>query len=316
MQHVKHLLLLGMIGSVVFFFSGTFDKEYFNISFRRKTDHKSNSHDYVYPHLLFTSDEARKFENGYSSIKNKRYLQYVQQRWIFGPSQEKRSLDLDKINHDYSQKGQSQFVNALLQGKMNGFFIESGAANGEALSNSLFFEISLNWTGLLIEPNPRFFQEILSKNRKAYKTNTCINTQLVSEKREFVIDGWWGGIAGTLKNELNQNSPKIMVQCFPLVVLLMTLHITHVDYLSLDTEGAELEILKTIPLTKIHIKIIQVEYGKPRKTDSIKKLMLLQEFFSSTGLYEQVGILPMIGEHPDEIAQNGLDVFFRRKSAL
>jgi len=36
----------------------------------------------------------------------------------------------------------------------HGFFIEIGSYDGESLSNTLFFEMRRNWTGLLIEANP------------------------------------------------------------------------------------------------------------------------------------------------------------------
>ena len=47
----------------------------------------------------------------------------------------------------------------------NGFFIEAGAYDGEALSNTLFFELKQRWTGLLIEPNPDAFELLKKKVR-------------------------------------------------------------------------------------------------------------------------------------------------------
>jgi len=55
---------------------------------------------------------------------------------------------------DASQAGQAAFVDKLLSGRRRGFFVECGAADGEVFSNSLFFELERNWTGLLIEANP------------------------------------------------------------------------------------------------------------------------------------------------------------------
>ena len=40
------------------------------------------------------------------------------------------------------------FQNCILGQKRNGFFIESGAYTGEYLSNSLYFEIKRNYSGL------------------------------------------------------------------------------------------------------------------------------------------------------------------------
>ena len=45
--------------------------------------------------------------------------------------------------------------NLLFQGKIkNGFFIEAGAWDFTNTSNSLWYELKHNWTGLLIEPLP------------------------------------------------------------------------------------------------------------------------------------------------------------------
>jgi len=45
------------------------------------------------------------------------------------------------------------------------------------------------------------------------------------------------------------------VECFPLFSLLTALNVTEVDYLSLDVQGPELKILKTIPYEKVNIKV-------------------------------------------------------------
>ena len=45
----------------------------------------------------------------------------------------------------------------------DGFFIEAGAFDGETFSNTLFFELKKNWTGLLVEPNPDAFEILQMK---------------------------------------------------------------------------------------------------------------------------------------------------------
>ncbi len=50
------------------------------------------------------------------------------------------------------------------------------------------------------------------------------------------------------------------VQCFPLYSYLLALNRTHVDYLSLDVEGDELSVLRTIPFDKVTITVITVEF--------------------------------------------------------
>ena len=66
---------------------------------------------------------------------------------------------------DVSGQGQPQTINKEIFKDLikDGFYIEAGAFDGELRSNSLFFELEKGWNGLLVEPNPDAFQELLSK---------------------------------------------------------------------------------------------------------------------------------------------------------
>lgn len=52
-----------------------------------------------------------------------------------------------------------------------------------------------------------------------------------------------------------KKSSYVNVQCFPLYTYLLALNVTEIDYFSLDVEGSELNVLKTIPFDKINIKV-------------------------------------------------------------
>ena len=56
------------------------------------------------------------------------------------------------------------------------------------------------------------------------------------------------------------NNP-VWMQCFPLYSILLALNRTTVDFFSLDVEGDELSVLKTIPFHKVYIKMITVEFA-------------------------------------------------------
>jgi hypothetical protein len=51
-----------------------------------------------------------------------------------------------------------------------------------------------------------------------------------------------------------------MADCFPFYSIILALNRTRIDYFSLDVEGKELDILKTIPFDKLDIKVLTVEY--------------------------------------------------------
>ena len=53
----------------------------------------------------------------------------------------------------------------------------------------------------------------------------------------------------------------IMVQCFPLYTYLLALNMTHIDYLSIDVEGAEIEVLKNLPFQRLSIQVSLVFFS-------------------------------------------------------
>lgn len=56
-----------------------------------------------------------------------------------------------------------------------GFFVEVGAVDGDFMSQTLYLEKNLNWTGLLIEPDPRAFDKLKQIKRNAWLTSLCIS---------------------------------------------------------------------------------------------------------------------------------------------
>jgi hypothetical protein len=79
-----------------------------------------------------------------------------------------------------------------------------------------------------------------------------------------------------------ENIPSVgrPVACMPLMTLLKKLGITHIDFLSLDVEGAELEVLRTLDLSKVTIKAIVVEMDghDTDKDTSVSDLLLGRGF--------------------------------------
>lgn len=156
----------------------------------------------------------------------------------------------------------------------NGFFIECGANDGSFISPTIQLEKIYNWTGLLIEANPIPFAKLLQKKRNAYAVNAaaCItqNPQLVN----FYTNPEETGLSGL--NERTEKGVKIntTVQCIPLYTMIAALELKIVDYLSLDVEGLELDILKTLPFDKISFKIMTVEHWSvPGGADALKDFL-------------------------------------------
>ncbi|XP_042858653.1 protein Star-like [Penaeus japonicus] len=193
---------------------------------------------------------------------------YIKHHKIDPPAMGPRNLNKPDVE-DYSQYGQSMIFNKMLRNMANGFFIEVGAHDGESLSNSLFFEKQLNWTGLLIEANPNLYAILKAKGRKAYSINACLS--LVPRCTHVFFDVHQiNPFGGRISNEKTSTE----IECFPLHSMLLALERNIIDLFTLDIEGDELKVLKTIPWDKIQVRLLEVEVAHvPEGHQAVKDFM-------------------------------------------
>ncbi|CAL4126911.1 unnamed protein product [Meganyctiphanes norvegica] len=185
-------------------------------------------------------------------------VSYIRQLHILPPSDGNYNLHAPETS-DFSQNGQSRMVEKILNGKKRGFFVEAGAYNGEDLSNTLYLERQFDWGGLLVEPDPWNFWALRTRHRKAFHTQACLSPAPYPREVTFRQSDTMGHIAGAGEEEKGRGI-FTRVKCFPIFSLLLACNRTNIDLLSLDIEGAELQVLKTIPWDKVHISVIIVEY--------------------------------------------------------
>lgn len=55
--------------------------------------------------------------------------------------------------------------------------MEAGASDGVLLSNTVFIERFMNWTGILVEPEPEAFAGLVKTNRKSWKVPSCLSPE-------------------------------------------------------------------------------------------------------------------------------------------
>ena len=205
-------------------------------------------------------------------------IKILREYYISYPTELLRNITPYRLNqrHIYGQFRQGDVVDKYYSGsKYGGFFIEAGAYDGETLSNTLFLEVKRNWTGILVEPNPDNYDILQSLNRKASSIDTCLSRRREPEVVDFDAANIFGGIIVKGRPKPGESIPitdrdriqkivektrrTIKMQCFPLTSIVYALGNPKIDYLSLDIEGAELEVLKTIPFDKLNIQLMSLE---------------------------------------------------------
>ena len=182
-----------------------------------------------------------------------------------------------------SQDEEDKLLLKWFKNLCGGTYIEMGALNGQIFSNSHAFNFGLNWRGVLIEPSPFHFKALVhnrpnelaivhaaacDKPRKVHFVDGGLYHGAVSGIHEFAEESfrtkWWS-------QDLLAN--KTAIECLPLTQILQQ----HVgdrfffDFFSLDVEGGEFEVLKTLDFHKYKFGIILVESGGE---NAIKNLII------------------------------------------
>jgi len=173
-------------------------------------------------------------------------------------------LYVKKTNNFKSQIGQDVYVlNNIFGKKRNGFFIELGAADGITHSNTYAMEKDFSWNGICIEPNPKY-KSLLDKNRTCNKVYFPVYSSSNKMVNFSVVDyGQFSGISNHLGNIGNSKiEKKIKLKTKTLTQICDECNAPkYIDFLSLDTEGTELEVLKGFDFNKYTIGYICVEHN-------------------------------------------------------
>lgn len=167
-----------------------------------------------------------------------------------------------------SQVGQDRYMNdKFAKGAVNGVFVEVGAFDGYHLSNTYFFEKQLDWTGICVEAHPTHFAK-LKQNRDC----VCVHGAAFSKPGKLRLristeNKMLSGVTSHHNTHARMKGTISQVEV-PGVVLkkLFRDHdIKIVDYMSVDTEGSELEVLKGVDFSAVHINIINLEHNFDKK---------------------------------------------------
>lgn len=168
-----------------------------------------------------------------------------------------------------SQAGQDFWViGEAFNGKKHGFFLDVGAHDGINISNTHLLESKYAWNGICVEANPHTFLKLQS-NRGC----TCVNACLGSDEREvdFVLNDGLGGIADYQERSDSEKRPsRVIMTTKTLYSLLKEYEAPNtIDYLSIDIEGAEEEVLVDFPFDKYQFNTMTIE----RPSDRLRKIL-------------------------------------------
>jgi FkbM family methyltransferase len=168
-------------------------------------------------------------------------------------------------------------IAAYLQ-RGEGFFCEIGAADGFKLSNTYLLEKNYRWDGIIAEP-ARYYKEKIQENRNCIISLKC----LYSSSRTLIqfnetLDPLLSTLDDYSQNDIHgksrENGTRYEVETITLSDLLKESHApNYIDYLSIDTEGSEYEILKDFDFQRYFFGFITVEHNYSNSQEKVYELL-------------------------------------------
>lgn len=199
---------------------------------------------------------------------------YYDLEFIRAMEPDKRSHCIDLLAVSHSQIRQDIFALAQLDFKRDGFFVEFGATNGVELNNTLLMEAEFGWTGILAEPAAGWHDE-LRANRKAIIDTRCVwkdsgQTVQFTETASAINSS----ISSFVKTSRKMRGQTYDVETVSLNDLLAQHGAPGViDYISIDTEGSELDILGAVDFDRWSFRVMSVEHNHEPQRDGVFQLL-------------------------------------------
>jgi len=194
--------------------------------------------------------------------------------------------------HKWSDGEAVSVVEKYFWGMREGICIELGALDGDFLSQSKPLSDDLGWNRIIIEGAPKYRSQLSLKSPDAFAVSSAICAE--ATEVHFAEDSSASGIIEFMSDEyLNRFFPSVLSTakekwvdlpfvskqtCLPILLILQSISVTHVNWFLLDVEGAELSILQTIDFKNVTFDVVTVETEKKfRPPDNYDKVCALMD---------------------------------------
>lgn len=185
----------------------------------------------------------------------------------------------------YSQNNEEEIIRNYFNSSLVSY-LDIGANDGKTLSNSYAFYLAGS-EGVCVEASPKAFGLLQKNQPNSILINSAVGTYdgniTLYESGELLGNGDTSLVSSTVESELkrwdNINMPfePILVKCITFDTLINECHINKFDFLTIDIEGMELDVLPQIDFNKLCIKLACIEWNSKDK-DKYDNIMQPQGF--------------------------------------
>jgi FkbM family methyltransferase len=153
-------------------------------------------------------------------------------------------------------------LNRVFRGRNDGFYVDVGAADPEMLSVTKMF-YDRGWSGINIEPHPEFYQRLIAMRPNDINLNCGAGTRS-GEAAFFELPvKEWSSFDPTVRARATTRGERTTKRTIPILPLneILKRHLNNrtIDFLKIDVEGWEREVLSGINLQRHRPTVIVVE---------------------------------------------------------
>lgn len=207
----------------------------------------------------------------------------------------------------HSHIGQDQWVAETFNFRRDAYFLEFGVLDGVSSSNTLALERDLGWNGIVVEANPTYYPDVC-RNRSCITINAAL--WFASRKSIQMVDSYGlSSITSKMDFDGNQHEREAIAKGYfridtinPTELLQRFNAPQRIEYLSLDVEGCETEVLEAIDLNLYEIALMSVEHSHvPERRSAIRNRLLPLGYLFYERFYDDWFF------HPEYLAQRQLE---------
>tara|TARA_B100001564_G_C20642719_1_gene672954 strand:- start:1140 stop:1931 length:792 start_codon:yes stop_codon:yes gene_type:complete len=179
----------------------------------------------------------------------------------------------------YSQQNEDKHLlkNFKIENVKNGTYLEVGAYDGVYFSNTLFLQNEFKFSGILIEPQKDLYEKLIKNRPSDFVVNSAISNS-VQDKVEFIGDNLEAGIRSNIRTNLEKFPlwKSYKVDNVKMAKIIDKSGFKYIDVMFIDTEGSELEVIKSIDFS-FPISIIIVEANEINSQEDQLMFQILEE---------------------------------------
>jgi len=187
---------------------------------------------------------------------------------------------LGMLEASRAQLQQDIFAWSRCDFRSGGFFVEFGACDGVRHSNTQMLEVEHGWTGILAEPARRWHDALASNRPGARIEHECVWSRTGEQLMFVEPDTAELSTIETFADADRHGPSRRRGARYPVRTIslddLLDRHDApeHIDYLSLDTEGSEFEILAAHDFGSRRIRVITCEHNYSPARERVRQLLI------------------------------------------